>query len=125
MVMFAHVEKGMFAEALGDIERRIDDTPYLWAEQAYVYGRSGQQEQARHALKKFEEWNRRGQPRPTPEILMAYIAMNRKDEALAWLQKASVEHSSVLITIKVEPGFDPLRSDPRFRALLHGVGLTE
>jgi TolB-like protein/DNA-binding winged helix-turn-helix (wHTH) protein/Tfp pilus assembly protein PilF len=127
MVMFAHVEKGMFAEALDDIEkwRRIDDTPYLWAEQAYVYGRSGQQEQARHALKKFEEWNRRGQPRPTPEILLAYIAVNRKDEALAWLQKASVEHSSVLITIKVEPAFDPLRSDPRFRALLHRVGLTE
>ncbi len=127
MVMFAHVEKGMFAEALDDIEkwRRIDDKPYIWAQQAYVYGRSGQQEQARHELKKFEEWNRRGQPRPTPEILMAYVGVNRKDEALAWLQKASAEHSTVLITIKVEPGFDPLRSDPRFRALLRRVGFTE
>jgi TolB-like protein/DNA-binding winged helix-turn-helix (wHTH) protein/Tfp pilus assembly protein PilF len=126
MVMYAHVEKGMFAEALDDIEkrRRIDDTPYLWAEQAYVYGRSGQQEQARNALKKFEEWNRRGQSLPTPEILMAYVAVNRKEEAFAWLQKASLEHSSVLTTLKVEPGVDPLRSDPRFQALLRRVGLS-
>jgi SH3-like domain-containing protein len=32
--MLAHVEKGMFAEALDDIEkwRRIEDTPYLWVQ---------------------------------------------------------------------------------------------
>jgi len=117
----------MFAEALDDIEkwRRIEDTPYLWVQQAYVYGRSGQQEQARHALKKFEEWNRRAQSRPTPEIAMAYLAVNRKDEAFAWLQKASLEHSNILNTLKVEPGFDPLRSDPRFQDLLRRVGLPQ
>ena len=123
--MLAHVEKGMFAEALDDIEkwRRID-TPHTWAAEAYVYGRWGQQEQAQHALKKFEEWNRRGQSRPTPEIVMAYVAVNRKDEAFAWLQKGSLEHSSILNTLKVEPGFDPLRSDPRFQDLLRRVRLS-
>jgi TolB-like protein/DNA-binding winged helix-turn-helix (wHTH) protein len=126
LVTYAHVEKGMFTEALNDIEkwRRIEDTPYLWAEQAYVYGRSGQKRQARLALKKFEEWNRRAQSRPTPEIVMAYVAVNRRDEAFAWLQKASVEHSNALNTLKVEPGFDPLRSDPRFQELLRRVGLS-
>jgi TolB-like protein/DNA-binding winged helix-turn-helix (wHTH) protein/Tfp pilus assembly protein PilF len=126
MVFYAHVEKGMFAEALDDIEkwRRFDDTPYLWAEQAYVYGRWGQQEQAQHALKKFEEWNRRAQSRQTTEIAMTYVAVNRKDEAFAWLQRAFVEHSSVLATLKVEPGFDPLRSDPRFQDLLRRVRLS-
>jgi TolB-like protein/DNA-binding winged helix-turn-helix (wHTH) protein/Tfp pilus assembly protein PilF len=127
MVVFAYAEKGMFAEALDDIEkwRRFDDTPHLWAAQAYVYDRSGQQEQACHALKKFEEWNRRRQSRPTADIVMAYAAVNRKDEAFAWLQNLSLEHSNALNTIKVEPGFDPLRSDPRFQDLLRRVGLAK
>ena len=51
--------------------------------------------------------------------------MNRKDEAFAWLQNLSQEHSNAMNTIKVEPGFDPLRSDPRFQDLMRRVGLAK
>jgi Tfp pilus assembly protein PilF len=49
MVLFAYVQKGQTADALAEIEnwRHEDDTPWTWAMQAYVYGRSGQPAQAR------------------------------------------------------------------------------
>ena len=48
---------------------------------------------------------------------------DQRDKALAWLQKAKQEHSPALSTLKVEPGLDPLRNDPRFQDVLRRVGL--
>jgi len=46
-----------------------------------------------------------------------------KEEALRWLQKAYDERPNWIPFIKVDPSLDPLRSDPRFPALLRGMGL--
>ena len=51
--------------------------------------------------------------------------MGNKDEALAWLEKAYAQHSNLLTTLKVEPGYDPMRSDPRFQELLRRVHLAQ
>jgi TolB-like protein/DNA-binding winged helix-turn-helix (wHTH) protein/Tfp pilus assembly protein PilF len=126
VLVFAYVQKGLFAEALEDIEkwRRADDTPFTWAAQAYVYGRSGQQEQARRALKRFGELNRRQQVDPGA-IAWVYAAMGNKDQAFALLEKAYSQHSNVLTALKVEPSYDPLRNDPRFQDLMRRVGLAQ
>jgi hypothetical protein len=34
----------------------------------------------------------------------------------------NAEHSDVLITLKVDPVYDPLRGDPRFQDLMRRVG---
>ena len=49
-------------------------------------------------------------------------SLGKNDEAFQWLEKAYVERSAVS-SIYVEPQFDGLRSDPRFRDLLRRVGL--
>jgi TolB-like protein/DNA-binding winged helix-turn-helix (wHTH) protein/Flp pilus assembly protein TadD len=121
----AYVQKGMYAEALADIERwrRIEDNPWSWMMLAYVYGRSGQQEKARSALEKLEELNRRGET-DSASIALAHLGMGDKEKAIAWLQKAYAEHS-IPTALKVDPIYDPLRSDPRFQELLRRVGLAE
>jgi TolB-like protein/DNA-binding winged helix-turn-helix (wHTH) protein/Flp pilus assembly protein TadD len=126
MVIFADVEKGMFAEALSEAEkwRDSDGTP-VWEAEAYVYGRSGQQVQARRAFAKWKQLNRRRHTQPTATVLMAYIAMGNREEAFNWLQKECLEHSYAMTTLKVEPAYDPLRSDPRFQELLRRVGLAQ
>jgi len=57
-------------------------------------------------------------------MLWAHLGVGDKEEALADLEKAYSDHVNILITLKVEPAFDPLRSDPRFQDLLRRVGLT-
>ena len=126
LVLYAYVEKGMYAEAVADIEKRAepDDVPWKWATLAYVYGRSGQPVQARHALAKLEQLYRR-QPMDPAAMLSAYVGMGNNDQAFAWLEKAYTQHSSGLTTLKVDPGYDPLRNDPRFQDLLRRVGLAQ
>jgi TolB-like protein/Tfp pilus assembly protein PilF len=124
LLAYAYTQKGMFAEALADIEkwRRIEDTPWTQSLLAYVYGRSGQPEQTRRALEKLEQLNRRRGMDAAP-MVTAYIGTGNKDEAFAWLQKAFLEHSNALVGLKVDPIYDPLRSDPRFQGLLRRIGL--
>ena len=53
----------------------------------------------------------------------SYIGMDNKDQALIWLERAYAQHSNSVTTLKVDPVYDPLRSDPRFQDLLRRVGL--
>jgi hypothetical protein len=96
-----------------------------WSLQAYVYGRAGQQAEAQRALEKLERmsWNPYWDFAPT--FALAYIGMNNKDQAIGWLQKAYAEHSIAVTSLKVDPVYDPLRSDPRFQEILSRVGLAE
>ncbi len=47
-----------------------------------------------------------------------------KEAAFAWLQKAADQQQADLVSLKIAPMFDPLRSDPRYAELLRRVGLT-
>ncbi len=58
-------------------------------------------------------------------MCVASIGTNDKDEALAWLQKAYLQHSSALTALKVDPIYDSLRDDPRFQDVLQRVGLAD
>ena len=126
MIAYAYVEKGMFREALAaaEIWRHTDGTPDLEA-QAYIHGRAGEQEKARSALEKWEKWHKSHATPLTGEVVMAYIAAGRHDEAITLLEKAYAEHSNVGLAMKVGPFFDPLRPDPRFQDLLRRMGLAD
>ena len=127
IVTYAYVEKGMFDQALAEAEtvrRLFGEGLWYWSNLAYIYGRTGQLERARHALEKLEKLSRLEQVDPST-MLWAHLGMGDKEEALADLGKAYSEHSGILTTLKVEPAFDPLRSDPRFQDLLRRVGLAQ
>jgi hypothetical protein len=61
---------------------------------------------------------------PLP-IALAYIGLNDKDQAFAWLNRAVANRSPSLVALKVDPIYDSLRSDPRFAAILRHVGLAQ
>jgi hypothetical protein len=56
-----------------------------------------------------------------PEIASIYAALGDKNQAMNWLEKGAAEKFNPGVLIR--PGFDSLRSDPRFQRLLHRVGL--
>jgi TolB-like protein/DNA-binding winged helix-turn-helix (wHTH) protein len=52
-----------------------------------------------------------------------YLRAGRNDKAMEWLEKSFEMHDPVVLQLKVEPAYDPLRGDPRFVRLLHKIGL--
>lgn len=126
IIFLSYVEKGMYADALADIEsqRTYDPAPVYWSAIAYVNGRAGRMPAARRALREMLESMRR-QPVHAGVVAWAYVGMGDRDHALAWLERAYAEHSSDMVSLKVNPGYDVLRGDPRFQRLLQRVGLAK
>lgn len=126
-LIVAYVQKAQFADALAEVgKQRTDrDSAWYWSSLAYIYDHSGQQAQARRALARLEYLARHSQRDVAPPLLFAYVGTDRKNEAVALLQKAYSEHSTAIVPIKVDPMYDPLRSDPRFQELLRRVGLAQ
>jgi TolB-like protein/DNA-binding winged helix-turn-helix (wHTH) protein/Flp pilus assembly protein TadD len=123
MVAYAYVEKGMFAEALADIQnwRRLGDGQQSML-LAYVCGRAGQQVEARRALRDLQL--RPGEKSYAYSIAVAYLGIGDNEKAITWLQKSYAEHT-ITTALRVDPTFDPLRSDPRFQELLRGMGFAQ
>jgi TolB-like protein/DNA-binding winged helix-turn-helix (wHTH) protein len=53
-----------------------------------------------------------------------YAQVGRKEQALSLLESCAERRCFSLATLKVEPDFDGLRDEPRFRTLVQRVGLT-
>jgi hypothetical protein len=58
-------------------------------------------------------------------FLRAYMGVGNYDQSLTWLEWAASHQPNVLTSMKVEPIYDPLRSNPRFQDLLRRIGLVE
>ena len=62
---------------------------------------------------------------PNYWVAATYAALGEKDAAFAELEKAYQAHDWFLQRIKTDPFLDPLRGDPRFKELVHRIGLSE
>jgi len=56
---------------------------------------------------------------------MLYAQMRETDLAFEWLDKVYQDHEVEMYWLKVEPPFEPLRSDPRWEEMLNKVGFPE
>jgi hypothetical protein len=52
-----------------------------------------------------------------------YVGLGQRDQALEWLRTAYSEKFNPSVLLR--QGFDPQRSDPRLRDLLHKIGLKD
>jgi tetratricopeptide (TPR) repeat protein len=126
-LLISDIRTGRFTDALDVINRYIRPLHVPWAreEEAIVYGYWGRKAEAEKALAEFESSERAESFAHVNLRLEIYIATGRRDQAIALLEKLFAEHSRIIPTLKTEPIFDPLRSDPRFQDLLRQVGLSD
>jgi TolB-like protein len=82
----------------------------------------GRNDEAEEILTRLEEESKRQYIRS--EILaMGYAAVGELDKAFASLERAFEARSAGLIYLHVDPGYQPLRADPRFSDLVGRIGL--
>jgi TolB-like protein/Tfp pilus assembly protein PilF len=123
-----YLDKGDFDNALAQLDS-LDAfsqarAPMTMAIVGRIYGLAGRQTEARALLAQLLE--RRSQEF-VPATAMAYLhlGLTEYDEALRWLEVAYLEHDVSLLWLKENWIYDPLRSDPRFQAILDGMDFPE
>jgi TolB-like protein/DNA-binding winged helix-turn-helix (wHTH) protein/Tfp pilus assembly protein PilF len=123
----AYVQQGMYAEAIEEYSKAGSLDRYLSPEEDQelreTYSASGWEGYQRKWAAEVEE---RSKDRYISQTTPAhnYSRLGERDHALAWLEKAFEARDPALTRIGIEPVYDPLRADARFRNLSRRVGLT-
>src|SRR5713226_3053721 len=119
--------RGMFDEAIAEFQKARElggeNWPELRVPLQHAYETSGYRGYYQEQLRLLKERSKQSYVAPGL-IAVIYARLGDKESALTWLEKAYRERTG-LFFVEVEPVFDPMRSDPRFRDLLHRAGLPE
>ena len=89
-----------------------------------AYAHAGRRTEALRLLDELKGRRQKGYV-PTAAFVNAYLGLGDNERAIAWLERAYKEQSSIIQYLKVHPFFDPLRGDPRFADLVRRVGLDQ
>ena len=116
----AYEQKGDYAQAISLFEI----SPGPSGDLTHAYAMAGRKEQALKEVAKLRELSQRP-PATALALAIAYTGLRAYDQAFQYLDKAFEERELYLGSIKVDPRFDPLRSDPRYHRLLRRMGLPE
>jgi len=121
-----YVQTHAYAEAIAEFKkaRLLGGVSLVEAYLAHVYAVSGQGGEARKLLDDLADPSRPTHISPF-DIALVYVGLGDHDEAFAWLEKAYNERERDMLSLKVNPVLDPLRSDPRFVDLMRRVGLLD
>jgi len=120
----AYEGKGLYLDAIYERQESIKfggDSPsdqiYLGA----VYAKAGDLKTAQQILKRLETSKDYVSP---GELAVLYTSLGERDQAFASLEKAYAAHDLQLQFLGADSSFDSLREDPRFKDLMHRIGLT-
>jgi tetratricopeptide (TPR) repeat protein len=119
--------KKMYPEAIANLEKGIARTGRQTSDLgavALVYGLAGRKSETRKIISELKERSRNHYVFPTV-FALAYLGLGDKDQALTFLERAYEEQDPGLFYLKVSPFLDPLRSEPRFQALLRRVNFPQ
>jgi len=83
---------------------------------------NGHPDEIERVLRKMMDEAEAGVRRPYEVALVATMKGDRS-LALDWLEKSYQHHDYWLLFINVDPEYDEIRSDPRFQAIVHRLGV--
>lgn len=122
-----YVQKPLFGDAIEEFQKAIDlsgTSPQYSAELGHAYALAGKTEEAHRILEELQKFSKQKYA-DAWDIAMVYVGLGEIDRAFQWLEKALEERAISLKYLKVEPRFDRIRSDQRYKALLKKIGLDK
>ncbi len=94
----------------------------LLSAQGYLDARAGRRDAARKVLTQLERFAAGDLPFAS-QIAAIHTALGEKEPALEWLQRSFLAHEGALTWIKIDPRFDALHGDSRFKEIVRKMGL--
>jgi TolB-like protein/Flp pilus assembly protein TadD len=107
-------------DALRKAARMGPGNSFTEAALAYALGRAGRRGEAEHALAQLTE---KYAYVPYWFYSIVSVGLNDRQRALEALDNAFHNHEPCLVSLKVDPVFDPLRGESRFSDMVRRVGL--
>ena len=125
--VFASIELGRFDDAIRYAKESIsasdNGTEYrTWL--CYAYGRAGKRKDAEAILAELTELSKKEYVAPVLFAAM-YTGIGNKDKAFEWLEKVCNDRMGDIVYLNVDPGWKPLRNDPRFTTMVKRVGIPQ
>jgi hypothetical protein len=112
----------MNVEAIAELQKAVElsgGSPTCIANLARAYAASGKTSEAVKVLGDLKNHSNRSYS-DASEIAVVYTALGDKAQVMHWLEIGCEEQFNPGVLLR--PGFDPLRSDPRFQGLVHRIG---
>jgi TolB-like protein/DNA-binding winged helix-turn-helix (wHTH) protein/Flp pilus assembly protein TadD len=121
----AYLQKHMNDEAVAELQKAVQlsgDSPTCMANLARAYVASGNRSEAERLLSDLKKRSNHSYSHAS-EIAVIYAALGDKNQAMSWVEKGYEERFNPGVLLR--PGFDPLRSEPRFQELVRRIGLSQ
>jgi serine/threonine protein kinase/tetratricopeptide (TPR) repeat protein len=120
-----HLESGRYEEALTYMARSAElggNMPFYIQGIAYAHASAGRKELAQAVLAKLDEMMSKAHVSPVFQALI-HFRLGEIERGFEWLDKAFADGDHWLEYCRVHPGFDGIRTDPRYTSLLVKMGL--
>jgi serine/threonine protein kinase/tetratricopeptide (TPR) repeat protein len=121
----ACTQRGEYDRAFGEFDKAIElggrSVNHIGV-LGYAYGRSGNRDRANELLQELTMRASRGYV-SAMWIALVHLGLSDLESLFVWLDRAFEERDGSLILITAALEFEPVRDDPRFKALLARMGL--
>jgi adenylate cyclase len=119
-----YIAKKMNQNALMEIDKMpkaaVNNIDNLDVMRSYIYAATGDKVKGKQLLEAAIRKDLNASPY---RIAEAYIALGDYGTALNWLEEGCRIRCLHMFCARVDPGLDPIRDEPRFKALLKNIGL--
>ena len=122
----AYSQKKMHKKAIAELKKAWElsqESPPMTMQLGYAYAMAGKKAEAVQMIDFLARLSRKAYV-PSFYTGAIYTGLRDKERAFQWLKRAYDERCDYMIHLPKEPATDPLRSDPRFDALVPRPKLT-
>ena len=122
---FTYLEMGRLDDAVRECElaaEYVGRSPWAFAFRAIAYARTGLIDEARRVLEDLRQFSVESFASPSP-FAWIYCSLGDIEKGLDWFEKAIDTRDPLVSHGRIFPIYDPLRSHPRYRALLRKMNL--
>jgi len=111
--------KGDRAAAIAEFQRAtaLEPEPLYDSGLGYAYALFGDRPRAEQVLRDLEETAKQRYVPPGARAYI-YVGLGEKEKAYEWLNRSIEDQDFACWSLKVDPVFDGMRTEPRFQALL-------